>query len=106
MNIEQLINLGQKGVVKLEITAADLVSVVQNVARETADAILKDRQQEQSNDFIPRKIAMEMLNVKTTLTMLRWEEKGYLQPHRVGSRIFYKKQDVLAAVAEFHRESN
>ncbi|MGQ8335816.1 hypothetical protein ACUNWD_04645 [Sunxiuqinia sp. A32] len=96
-------NIAGERVMRLELTADDLMTVMQNVAKETADAIIKDRNEKPSTELIPRKEAMKMLNVKTTLTMMRWEEKGYLQPHRISSRIFYKKGEVLAAATRLKR---
>jgi len=103
MNLIELSSLGMAGVVKLEITASDLLNVLNDVAKATANSILTKMNGDRSPEFIPRKEAMKMLNVTTALTMIRWEEKEYLIPHRIGGRIFYRKDEVVAAFERFSR---
>ena len=104
MENDFIIGLSNARVVKLEITADDLLKVLKDVAKETANYLLAKMNNERSPEFIPRKEAMKMLNVTTALTMIRWEEKGYLNPHRTGGRIFYRKDEVIAAFEKFCRK--
>lgn len=97
-------SLSNAGVVKLEITADDLLKVMKAVARETASSFLAKMEEVRSPEFIPRKEAMKMLNVTTALTMIRWEEKGYLNPHRIGGRIFYRQDEIVTAFEKFYRK--
>jgi len=97
-------SLSSAGVIKLEITADDLQRVMKDVARETASSFMAKMEEERSPEFIPRKEAMKMLNVTTALTMIRWEVKGYLNPHRIGGRIFYRQDEVVAAFEKFSRK--
>jgi hypothetical protein len=104
MRTDFFTSFSSAGVLKLEITAEDLEKVMKNVARETANSLLAKMEEERTPEFIPRKEAMKMLNVTTALTMIRWEEKGYLNPTRIGSRIFYRKDEVVTAFEKFKRE--
>ena len=101
--INDLQSLSKAGVVKFEITADDLLKLVKHVARETADLVIEGFKKQQSPELITRKEARELLNVKTDVTMIKWEEKGYLMPSRIGSRIFYRKDEVFSAVEKFTR---
>lgn len=103
MGVDFFSSLSNAGVIKLEITADDLQKVMKEVARETAISFLSKMEEERSPEFIPRKEAMKILNVSTALTMIRWEEKGYLNPHRIGGRIFYRQNEVIAAFEKFYR---
>lgn len=96
--------LSNAGVVKLEITADDLQKVMKDVARETAISLLAKMEEERTPQFITRREAMKMLNVTTALTMIRWEGKGYLNPHRISGRIFYRLDEVISAFEKFCRE--
>ena len=104
MNIDFFKSLSNAGVVKLEITVDDLLKVMKDIARETANTFLAKMEEERTPQFIPRKEAMKMLNVTTGLTMQRWEEKGYLNPHRISGRIFYIKNEIVDAFERFKRE--
>lgn len=101
--LEQIINSQNAGVLKFEITANDLMQVISDTVNKTKEAFIKDIEIASNDELIPRKEAMEILNVKTILTMIRWEKKGYLNPHRLASRIFYKRSEVLNAATQFDR---
>jgi hypothetical protein len=106
MSVNLFTSLSNAGVVKLEITVDDLQKVMNDVARETANFCLAKMNEERSPEFIPRKEAMKMLNVTTALTMIRWEEKGYLNPHRISGRIFYRQDEVVTAFEKFVRKED
>lgn len=103
MQLEKLNELSLLGTVKIEMLAGDLLDVVKDVAKETARIFLAKMNEERSPEFLSRKDAMNALNVSTALTMIRWEEKGYLNPFRMGGRIFYRKDEVLKAFENFKR---
>lgn len=96
--------LSNAGVLKLEITADDLQKVMKDVARETANFFIAKMEEERTPEFITRKEARMMLNVKTDLTMIQWEKKGYLMPNRIGGRIFYRKDEVISGAEKFSRQ--
>lgn len=104
MDLFELKSLSKGGVIKLEITADDLEKVMKDVARETANILLAKMEEERSPEFISRKDAMKLLNVTTALTMIRWEKKDYLHPHRISGRVFYRKDEILSAFEKFKRE--
>jgi hypothetical protein len=83
--------------VKFEVTAEDLMKVVTDVIRETTNSILSKFENDRMPEFISRKEAMEKLDMKTANTMISWEEKGYLKPHRISGRIFYRKDELNEA---------
>ena len=103
--INDLQGLSKAVVVKFEITADDLLKLVQNVAKETAELVLLNFNEQHSPELVTRKQAKDLLSVRTDLTMMRWEEKGYLMPRRIGSRIFYRKDEVISAVEKFSRQN-
>ncbi|MBN2165478.1 MAG: hypothetical protein JW717_04305 [Marinilabiliaceae bacterium] len=101
--LKKIMNTSGMGAMKIEISAKDLMQVINDTAQRTKDVFAKDVEQSSNDELIPRKEAMERLNVKTILTMIRWEKKGYLTPHRLASRIFYKKSEVVNAARSFDR---
>mgnify|MGYP006301395529 CR=1 FL=1 len=99
-------SVSNAGVLKYEITAEDLMKVVMDIIRETTDSILAKYDEMRSPEFIPRKEAMKMLNVKTANTMSNWEKKGYLNPHRMGGRIYYRQDELTEAMERLEREKD
>jgi hypothetical protein len=91
------------GILKLEVNADDLMKVMKDVIAETTNSLIAKFYEERNPEFIPRKEAMKKLNVKTSLTMQRWEEQGYLIPHRIGGRIFYRQDELATAAEKFSR---
>ena len=105
--MEQLVhNILQRkleGEIKFEMNSNDLENFAEYIVEKVVDRISHKDEKLSNDDLIPRKEAMKILNVKTVLTMMRWEEKGILSPHRISSRIFYKKSEVIEAVERFER---
>ncbi|MFB6343218.1 hypothetical protein ACE1ET_15940 [Saccharicrinis sp. FJH62] len=100
INFESLQNVGT---VKFEITAEDLRRVIEDTVKMTSASIMESFKAEQQPTIISRKEAMEILEVKSKVTMVNWEKKGYLNPKRIGSRVFYDKDEVLNAAESFTR---
>ncbi len=96
-------SIGNAGAIKLEITKDDLFEMVRKVVTDTASLIYSKLSEERNPEFMTRKDAMKLLNVKTALTMIRWEEKGYLNPHRVSGRVYYRQNEVTDAFEKFSR---
>ena len=69
---------------------------MREVTRETINSVLAKFNDERSTEFISRKEAMKKLDVKTALTMIRWEVKGILNPHRIGGRVYYRESEIVA----------
>lgn len=104
MNILPFLNNSNAVAIKIEITANDLVDVIKRVTEETVEILLSKLIVDKPSDFITRKDAMTLLNVKTAVTMIRWEEKGYLIPHKISNRIYYRKNEVLKALEVLNRD--
>ena len=92
--------------IRLEIPAKDLDRQIEKAIVKTSEIVLAKFENERSPEFIPRKETMKMLNVKTANTMSSWEEKGYLKPHRLGRRIYYRQDELADAVQRFRREED
>lgn len=103
MNIDLLKSYGNHGVLRLEVTADDLINMMREVTRETINSVLAKFNDERSTEFISRKEAMKKLDVKTALTMIRWEEKGILNPHKNGGRVYYRENEIVACFEKFSR---
>ena len=99
-------SISNAGVLKLEITADDLFDVVRKVVEETAGFIYSKLNEERNPEFMTRKDAMKLLNVKTAKTMIQWEGKGFLNPHRISGRVYYRRNEVTDAFEEFTRSTD
>lgn len=92
--------------VKLEVSADDLMKMMKDVIKETTNSVLARYDKERKPEFMTRKEAMKRLEVKSEATMINWERKGYLHPHRIGGRIFYRHDEVVDAFERFTRINN
>ena len=86
-----------------EISAGDLLEVINEVAHNVARELLAKFEKEQNPEFISRKEAMQLLGIASNLTMQRWEEKEYLIPYKVSGRVYYKRDEVLDALESNRR---
>jgi len=53
--------------------------------------------QDNSEQFITRKEASEMLQV-TYVTLRSWHKKNVLKAHSIGNRVYYKTEDIQKAM--------
>lgn len=104
MDLTSLSSLSNTAVVKYEITADDLIKMVREVVKQTTDTVLAKFDEERSPKFIPRKDAMKRLDIKSEATMISWERKEYLNPHRMGGRVYYRQDEVDKAFERFSRQ--
>ncbi|MBN2660430.1 MAG: hypothetical protein JXR54_04085 [Tannerellaceae bacterium] len=96
-------SVSNTAVLKYEITADDLMKVLKDVIRKTTDSVIAKLNEERSPEFVTRKEAMGRLEVKSEATMINWEKKGYLVPHRIGGRIFYRQDEIVEGMERFTR---
>ena len=48
-----------------------------------------------------QKEVLSELKISLT-TLIEWRKKGFIKAHRIGSRIFYKEEEIRAALIEKH----
>ncbi len=89
------------GALRFEVRAQDLMEIIDKVAKSTAENVVKQKLEQ--TEYLSRKDAMALLKVKTNLTMQRWEAKGFLTPHRISNRIYYRKKEIYSALESFER---
>lgn len=85
---EQLMrSFSSAGVIKLEMTPEILQDLVRDVIRKTIEEVVEAFGIDRQVDLITIKEAMEILKIKTAVTMMSWEEKGYLKPRKISGDI-------------------
>ncbi len=75
------------------ITANELVSQLANSVKEMLTK-KEPQPQEQKEEFLTRNETAKFLKV-SLVTLWQWDNKGILKPHRIGTKVRYKKSDVL-----------
>lgn len=88
---------------KLEVTADDLFKLMEKVITETTNQVLDRVDEKCSPEFFTRKEAMKRLSIKSEATMINWEKKGYLNPKKIGGRIFYRQNELVEALEKVER---
>lgn len=66
---------------------------------EFENAVKAERQRQEENEFMTRKQVEEMLHVNRT-TLWRWEKDKYLCPVRIGRRVLYRRESVIAKIQD------
>jgi predicted DNA-binding transcriptional regulator AlpA len=89
--MSNLLDLTKKiPILKVEISAAELLETVRNVTNETIERYEQQRQQQQPDRLLTRKQAAARLMVNET-TIWRHVKRGYLSPVEVGGKRFFKQ---------------
>lgn len=77
------------------VDASDLRSAFSSWCAELDRTREEEKRRESEDKMIPATDVMRRLGI-TRPTLVRWDERGYLSSHRVGSRLFYRLSDVEA----------
>lgn len=73
----------------------ELITEIERVVIKVLEA-LKIGQTEQEKELYTRKEAMELLGV-TYSTLFNWNKKKILKAQKIGHRVYYAREEVLAA---------
>ena len=101
MNINFFTSLKAFGDFKLEMTVADFLNAMENVAKETEDSLLAKVEKLSTPRFIPREEAMKMFEVTEVQKVIVWERLGFLTPYQVDGQIFYSLDEIIATLKIF-----
>ncbi len=94
MSIKEL--LASNANVCVSINVADLNEFLLQVINDKMEA----QKQEEEEAYLTRDEASRMLGGAALSTLWRWEKTGYLTPVRMGSKVRYRKSDVLKIIKE------
>lgn len=84
----------QGGNIKIEVTAADLVTFAQTLIDKSQEAkALEIELAPKEEKYLTAKEAAEMCHVCIT-TLWAWSKAGYLVPSKLGNRRYYKESDI------------
>jgi hypothetical protein len=81
----------------------DIKEIVKEAIREEKE-LLKPIAQEQE-ELLTRKEAAAFLKVRLP-TLWAWSKQGKLQRHYIGSRVYYKRQELLASLENIQSQKN
>lgn len=95
MSIKDL--LATNANVCVSISVADLNEFLLQVINDKMEA---KAQEEAEETYLTREEASKMLGGAAYSTLWRWEKTGYLVPTRMGSKIRYRKSDVVKLLKE------
>jgi hypothetical protein len=76
-----------------EVEVSDLGDLIRGIVREEVSRLAP--QPERDPEWVRRKEAQKLLGISAP-TIISYEKKGYITPLRLGSTIFYKKNDLLS----------
>lgn len=86
MNIAKLL---EEGNAILAVSAADL----KEFGLELIAMAKESNEQKENDELFSADECAEILNV-TKPTLWRWDKTGYLQPIKIGRKIYYRKSDI------------
>lgn len=83
---------GTPGVI-LQIAAADLRTIVEEVVQNERERIAQTIEQHREKPTMTRAEVAKALNVDAS-TLWRWAKCGYLTPVKIGSKVLYRASDI------------
>lgn len=85
----------------VQMTISDLENMMTQVIRRTVVEILnqnderKTNKEDNENKLLTRNEAAKFLNVEKE-TLWHWDKKGELKALKIGRRVYYKQEDIMA----------
>ena len=80
----------------------DLKNLFGQVIKTELEAVKKQLQPKQPNEYLTRKEVSEMLKIDLS-SVHNWSKRGILIPHQIGNRVYYKLQEVENAIVKLKR---
>lgn len=78
----------------LTLKANDLLEFGQFILDKASQEAEEQKRKKDNEIYYSVDEAMEVLNLKTRVTLWRWDKSGYLPANKVGKLIRYKKSDI------------
>lgn len=85
----------------VSVRLGDLLDANERLARKVRDEVEaeeRERREQYGDYLIPKKEAGKMLGGPDPTTLWRWEKCGYLQPVKIGSRVYYRESAITALI--------
>lgn len=84
---------GMSVTIRLQDLLSAQDTLVRRIRREEAEEEAR-RRIEYGDYLIPKEEARRMLGMPAPSTLWRWEGRGYLNPVRIGVKVYYRKTEI------------
>ena len=81
----------------LSLSTDDLKRLVTEAIQPQLEEIKKNLQPIEPTEYLSRNQLADMLQIDLS-TLHNWNKKGIIQPHQLGGRIFYLRQEIKDAI--------
>jgi hypothetical protein len=79
----------------VQVPKDELIKEIENVVMKVLEALNFGKQTENEKELYTRKEVMDLLTVTDT-TLYNWNKKKILTTKKIGHRVYYVREDVLA----------
>lgn len=79
----------------VQVPKDELIKEIENVVMKVLEALNVGKQKENEKELYTRKEVMDLLTVTDT-TLYNWNKKKILTTKKIGHRVYYIREDVLA----------
>ena len=86
----------------ISISFDDLKDLFGQVLKTELEAVKKQLQPKQPNEYLTRKEVSEMLKIDLS-SVHNWSKRGILIPHQIGNRVYFKLQEVENAIVKLKK---
>ena len=81
------------------LTIDDLKTLFGQVLKTELEAVKKQLQPKQPNEYLTRKEVSEMLKIDLS-SVHNWSKRGILKPHQIGNWVYFKMSEVENAIVQ------
>jgi len=89
-----------ENIILIPFSINSLRELIEETIQSALASYEKSRPQQQQNELLTQREVAKLLDVSVT-TIIKWKSLNLLPYHKVNSRVYYRKNDVLEAMAKF-----
>jgi hypothetical protein len=84
------------------VPMSQLIEIIENAVKlAVANYDNNKPQQPDKDELLTQKQASKLLNV-SIVTLIEWKKSGRIPYHKINSRVYYRKNEVLESMASFN----
>ena len=84
------------------LSPEEFKAIVKEVIREELVAVKEELENKDSDILLSRAEACELLKINKT-SLWKWTKNGKITAYGMGSRVYYKKKELLCSVTTFNK---
>ncbi len=86
--------------IQIQLSPQELEDLIKRAVREESQKVALPPE---NDKYLTRHEAKNLIGVKSDTSMINYERRGLITPHKIGKKVMYKESEILEALKKFER---